>query len=519
MADFYQTSFTVKGSKEDPSLSGIELMEKVDDSIVDWIENRFGESLGDAHSKYLETEDGDAVQLDRGQNDLSGFLRIVLEHTGRDDDDVSRWRTDIRLATEGESVEFDVDVRKTDDEDRPLELGTEVNVSPPLVLKSLLEQFDCCFGEDLLMPEAERITLKEAARFAENVVFAMNRRIPLVILTENPYGGVFVGANYLQSYLLGIAKVVTYDGETAKIVNDSLGDQLQCSDGTIRVFIPGCSHDDPLWQNVFWTWKRMNFIEWDQFLFEVSRECFSHFLPQVGSRLYDEVSVRVHRSRQEQLLKRIRSMESSVEDVTTYEELLDEAAGTLNELGYYKREIAELRKQLAERDAVIEQLNVSLRHQSADPRDADESSVSPEFDTLYQAVEYCQRNMDGRLRFFSRAVELAKGADFQRPNEVYEIFESLVECGDARISGSLGMDIQGWLSQKGVDYSPHESDTTMGKYGKDRTFYDNESRRHVEMQEHIKLSGKRLRIHVYWSEDEHKWLIGYIGRHLRTASG
>ena len=212
-------------------------------------------------------------------------------------------------------------------------------------------------------------------------------------------------------------------------------------------------------------------------------------------------------------------MESSVEDVTTYEELLDEAAGTLNELGYYKREIAELRKQLAERDAVIEQLNVSLRHQSADPRDADESSVSPEFDTLYQAVEYCQRNMDGRLRFFSRAVELAKGADFQRPNEVYEIFESLVECGDARISGSLGMDIQGWLSQKGVDYSPHESDITMGKYGKERTFYDNESRRHVEMQEHIKLSGKRLRIHVYWSEDEHKWLIGYIGRHLRTASG
>ena len=75
-----------------------------------------------------------------------------------------------------------------------------------------------------------------------------------------------------------------------------------------------------------------------------------------------------------------------------------------------------------------------------------------------------------------------------------------------------------------MDYSPHESETTMGKFGDDRQFFDPEQRCRVEMQEHIKLGGgvgenNQLRIHIIWQEDESKWLIGYIGRHLRTAKG
>ena len=100
----------------------------------------------------------------------------------------------------------------------------------------------------------------------------------------------------------------------------------------------------------------------------------------------------------------------------------------------------------------------------------------------------------------------------------------LSECADERVSDTLAKDVKEWLRDRGFDYAPSESKTTMGKYGDKRTFFDDEKKRHVEMQAHIKLGGgpgqrNTLRVHISWDEEENKWLVGYIGLHLPTATG
>ena len=104
------------------------------------------------------------------------------------------------------------------------------------------------------------------------------------------------------------------------------------------------------------------------------------------------------------------------------------------------------------------------------------------------------------------------------------MFKALDACADGRIQHSLGKSVQEWLADKNIDYASGESDTTMGKYGDKRVFYDNVKKRRTKMPAHVKLGGglgesKQLRIHLTWDEDEQKWLIGYIGKHLPTASG
>ena len=119
------------------------------------------------------------------------------------------------------------------------------------------------------------------------------------------------------------------------------------------------------------------------------------------------------------------------------------------------------------------------------------------------------------LRFLSSAAEFAKQSPFLRPDEVHRVFEALDGCASERQSASLGRSVQEWLKEKGIDYTPHESPATMGKYGKKRQFFDKRQGCRVEMQEHIKVGdgadgNKKLRIHIHWQEDEKKWLTGYM---------
>ena len=172
-----------------------------------------------------------------------------------------------------------------------------------------------------------------------------------------------------------------------------------------------------------------------------------------------------------------------------------------------------------------EQLNIALSYQETDdPEPQEEVDESPpEFNSVFDVVRYAKENLTS-IRFFPNAEQLAKGSKFPRHNEVFEVFQALNECAAERIQGSLGKGVQEWLSEKSIDYSPHESQSTMGKHRDKRTFHDDVRKVPVEMQEHVKLGGglgehNQLRIHMKWEPEEGRWLIGYIGRHLPTATG
>ena len=526
MAEYFRSNFVIESARDNDGLQGLTLLDAVTDIVTVWAEDRKGES--------------GTIRTDTDRFGEEGFFAIALEHP---DAGLAhaRWRVDFRFATEGRSIEAAVDVRRTVERgDRNESIHSHQSAQRPKVLETMFKDYVCVLGADELSIEASHVSNGDAESFTEGMIFNPDRRLPLVVLSENVQGGLFINPSRLQSRLLGIAIVATYDNSTARTVTEHLGDhRLGCWDGSLRIYRPRCSPEDASWQNRFWAWQNMNYTlrmeGWDSLLGDISDECLSLALPQLGPRLYDEISTRVRRVRYERLLERLRNTEDTTRVESEYRELLDFADGITrenDELRSHNEElsgqISDLQSQLANKDSVIEELNVALRYQESDVEDIEADDVEiempPEFSTVYEAVEYADERMEG-LRFFQRAVEFAKASQFPRPNDVYEVLDTLNACAfELREDNSLGKSLQDWFEEKGVDFATHESDTTMGKFGKSRTFFDDSQRRQIVMQKHVKLGGglgeqNQLRIHLEWDESESKWLVGYIGRHLRTAKG
>ena len=532
MADYYRTHFTINGNKS----QGIELLNEVGGTVRDWVEEKYGEPLGDELTGRWERDDT-TLHIERGRlpQTQTGYWKLNLEHPDGDADGFM-WHVEIRLATAGSEVEIDTIVQRTGGGGETPE--KIVNAARPRVLAALGQRYVCKFGEERISLDAKQITKDGAHEFVYEDVFDPNRRMPLVVVSENRFGGIFISPNRLQSRLLGLAKVATYDSKTAGAVNRELGETLGCRDGALRVYRPGCSADDASWRNRYWTWSRMNSLlsssGWDETLGFVEDECVSYALPQVGSQMYHRVRDRVLHERYERVVEQLRRSQQNETENADNKAVLEDLVDTLAE---YETQRDEHDRQIAERDRQIDdlrienqelhdqidQLNLALSYQDSESIELEEDEQPPEFESVYDVVEYARDKFD-RLRFFSRAVQLARASVFPRPDEVYRAFQVLSECADERVSDTLAKDVKEWLRDRGLDYAPSESKTTMGKHGDERRFFDDEKKRRVEMQAHIKLGGgpgqrNTLRVHIYWDEEESKWLVGYIGRHLPTATG
>ena len=537
MADYYRTHFTIDGGDS----HGLELLNEVGGVVRDWAQEKYGESLGEELTGRWERNDT-ALHIERGRlpETETGYWRLNLEHPDVDADGFM-WQVEIRLATTGDELEIDTIVQRTGNGDETPEQS--VNAVRPRVLTTLAQRYDCKFGGERIALDARWVTQKDARDFVYEDVFDPNRRMPLVVVSENRLGGIFINPNRLQSRLLGLAKVATYDGKTSDAVNGELGEALGCWDGAIRVYRPGCSADDAAWRNRYWTWSRVNYLlsssSWDETIGLVEDECVSSALPQAGSQMYHRVRDNVLRERYERVVGQLRRSQQDEIENADNKAMLDELTNTLAEYEKQRAERArQFERQISERDRQIDglrienqelqdqidQLNRALSHldsESAKPEEDDEQP--PELESISDVVEYARDTFD-TLRFFSRAVEMARKSEFPRPDELHEAFRLLNECADERISNTLAKDVKEWLKERGLDYAAGESPTTMGKYGNKRNFFDDEKKRHVEMQAHLRLGGglghhNQLRVHVCWDEDENKWLIGYIGRHLPTATG
>ena len=531
MAEYYRTHFTVEGARADADPQGMELMSSVESVVREWALNRRNDVFEEKEDGGWECENRASLVVDKGDADSSGFCRLVLQHPDDRSDSIT-WRSDFRLATNGGDVEVEVEVRRIrESEEAP---DTHGDASRPNVLMRLCQDFLCSFDGKAMTTESETVSEEVSGQFPDQFVSGLltdpARRIPIVVVTRNIHGGIFMGADELQSRLVGLANVYTYDSRTAKSITQQIGDYLGCWDGTIRVFRPGFTLQDRSNQNLFWRWDRMNYIVrtqgWAELLTEISDECQRHSLPQAGQRLYDEVSWRVKEAQWGRLLEAINAKDP---DESARQELLDDAAIIIEGL---QGQNAELRQRLStlegENDQLRherEQLNIALSYQETDdpepPEEVDEPP--PEFNSVFDVVRHAKENLTG-IRFFSNAEQLAKGSQFGRCNDVFEVFQALDDCATERNRGPLLKDVHEWLSDRGIAYSPRESQSTMGKYGNKRQFHDEIAKVRVEMQEHVKLGGGRgeqnqLRIHMKWEPEEQKWLIGYIGRHLQTITG
>ncbi|MCL6647465.1 MAG: hypothetical protein K6U89_03930 [Chloroflexi bacterium] len=84
----------------------------------------------------------------------------------------------------------------------------------------------------------------------------------------------------------------------------------------------------------------------------------------------------------------------------------------------------------------------------------------PVFDSVETVLAVAAQQFNNQLEVFESVMESARQSHFVRPAEAYRHLKALAEDAYCRQNGTLGMSTSDWFKGRGIDYSPHESDTT-----------------------------------------------------------
>ncbi len=437
------------------------------------------------------------------------------------------WRVSVRLATDGNAVETDIELRATDSDDADQSLNPMAR--PPSVIRTLIERFDCKVGPHRLALNATRINAEDADSFVKNEIFNQGRLLPLLVVTDHQDGRSVknMDADEMQQELAGLARVFAYDHATAWNVLRDLPQSLWCYDGAVRLFAPGCSADDLAQQHPFWPpWHLERVIQNNRLWQMLRDECLLRITHQRSGRLFSRVENALNAEDMKNLQDSMSNLQNNPIIAGQVLNLLDKSAigeGYVR-LGLYKIAISVGRamKNRADKfELLLNQLGAAPSDSEADPEPAPEPTPPRlSFSTIHACAKHADATLP-YLRFLPNALDTAQSRYTQQydkhANRIYTTFEVLNECGRQRTQpGGLGKNVELWLKENRVEYSD-ESESTMREYHQERTFFDPDKDDYIPMPHHIKLLGNDIRIHLTWDGEENKWLIGYIGRHLRTS--
>ena len=539
MAEYYRTVFTI----EDGDQSGMGLLTCVEASVREWGGDLTGLPIGGS----LGTWEGNAQSLrvgaQHGKN--MGYFWMVCERTSPEHED-ERWRLGLRLATEGQDMEADIEVNGLESTS-----SLEYRAAPPAIVQTLLSKFNCSVDGRRLHTASQKVLIEDAPELIEEILNPQ-RNMPLIVVSENSTGLVSIDADHLQSRLLGIAVVYSYDHDVAWQFSKDLPRSLRCYDGTIRLFSPSCTVEDVPQQHPYWEPSDVERLSHERMISILGDECVNR-LPRRGRRrLFSQVrnalrseevrdleeyieSLETQRSDEEPLLARIMG-DDFTGDVLDAEEISVGRYNARGRVARVYRNMADLLKEENRQLKVeIENLERSQREsapiqpapqilESESPPEVLAALPEPEEanEGVLQVVERARAELTG-LRFFGSAMDSAReatrGGRYRTTDELFKVFKWMSTCAEKREAG-LGISLEDWFSLRGINYSKHESETTTAQHGNARRFKDDVSGRHVSMPAHFRLrdNGFHLRVHVSWKKKENTWLVGHVGEHLPTSS-
>lgn len=554
MAEYYRTIFTISGEEK----LGLQLLGEVETETRKWAEHEFGQPLNGPRGS-LEGGNG-RLRFGTRSLDDSGIFWLVWEHSAVDDVEFL-WRLGLRLATEGDDMEADIEVQGL--EGQAGVPPDELQARPPSLVSTLFHKFHCSLDGERLTNEARRVADTHSFR---DELLDPNRSIPLLVVSEEKpgdstsekanhlqrqlsveYGQLSVPgvwrekANHLQHQLLGLVKVVSYDHDTAWQISKDLPRPLRCYDGAMRLYSPGCSESDVSQQHPYWLPSDMDKLGPDLMMRMLRDQCVIRLPRQGRRRMFSRVRNIIRGEDTKNLESKIEELEqlgSGRDDELPSEALgLDELLELLELPDTYDEDsvprvrydyLMKNAKALNNRAKALEE---EIKQRSDSPTSEVSTPPPPEpSDTLepmprsvLEVVRRSDRDLGG-LRFFSAAFEsaehVAKSGQFKKTDRLYELFECMNECAEKRGGGSLGMGLTQWFRDHRVTYARRESEQTDNRYRKYRTFLDDTTGEYHYMEEHFKLveDDFELRVHVSWNKKTTKWLVGYVGPHLPTSS-
>ena len=508
MPGYYRAIFTI--SKPDAPSS--QVLADAWQSVQDWPDAEYGNPV----RQFVRSSVSDDMKL----------CNRVHRYT---DSSSCDWRLSVRLATDGSAVEADIELRAAAAADADPALAPPA--PPPSLVQTLLERFDCNVGPDRLAIAPTRIYADDADSFVTNELFNQDRQLPLLVLADFRDGSPVLDANQAQQELAGLAKVIAYDHNTAWNIMRDLQHELWRYDGAIRLFAPGCSADALEQQHPYWLLRHLDGVIRDNRLWQMLRdECLLRTPHQRQSRLLSRVENAINEEESivlAELTDRVLRLQHSQDDIDKLLKFLDKSyiGGDYVRSGLYRAAItgAKIMRNRAKRLANDLQVGKSGKDPSDSEVAPDPEPLPPQlnFSSIHACAEHAAQNLP-HLRFLSDALDTAQ-SDYTRQYDtraakIYETFEVLNECGRQRTQpDSLqGKGVEQWLKENGVEYSD-ESETTMHRYSKERTFFDSIKGEYIPMPHHIKMLHNAIRIHLRWDADEKKFLVGHIGEHLPTA--
>ena len=528
MSGYYRTIFAI-GKGDAPSS---QIIGDAWRCVRNWVAEEYGDPYRSSEQRGAwEGVNGELRLYDRALNDMR-LCNLVWTRADADASG-SRWRLSLRLATDGDGVEADIEVRGMEgDGGEPL---SELTARPPSVLGQLVERFECSIGDDLLQTAAKRIGVDESDAFVRDEILSESRRMPLLVVTDFRQGGNAVDANELQRELVGLARVFAYNHNTAWNIARDLSQSLWCYDGAVRLYAPGCSEDGISQQHPYWLPHDVNRLKWDNRLWQMLRdECVNRMPRQGQGRLYSRVREQIRtqelqdmeaRSEQDeesQVLDLILSTSDLLDGEDKIEKrIYDMLMKRVHGLRYRKERLIAEKQELEYEKKELERENAQLKREI---RKYESGGVAPQmarFSSVLEVVE-CAAGELTHLRFVPNAFETAESAytkDFDtRADAIFRALTVLNECAKQRVrpESLQGKNEQQWLAENGVTYSD-ESEGVERQFWRDRLFYDPDISDDRLMTHHIKMFGDDIRIHLCWSRDEGRFLVGYIGEHLRTV--
>ena len=279
MAEYYRTIFTIEGADE----KGLTLLDNVEENVRHWHENETGRPFGAWETESERFRFG----TDQIEDQDLGRFWSVWERSPHDDPE-TRWRLGLRLSTEGDDIEADIEVRGVEDAISP-----NMSAEPPGIVSDLLSKFRCSVDGRRLLVESRRVTSEEADSFIE-VLLSPQRSLPLIVVSEDSSGCSAIDPDKLQRRLLGLASVYSYDHNVAWYTSKDLPRSLRCYDGAIRLYSPRCTVEDVPQQHPYWEPSDVARLSQERMLSILHDECMNR-LPRQGRRVFARVRSAVNR--------------------------------------------------------------------------------------------------------------------------------------------------------------------------------------------------------------------------------
>lgn len=521
MLSYYRTLFDIS-SKED-GLIGLPLLSDVEEVTRIWSHDwGFSEHhdildtpQGSAGGSRGWTGNGSSLRLSGNTVEGQGHFWLRWHAGGGNDGSNFERYLGFRLATEGTSVQADVEVRVENRE------AGHFDREMRDVVATLLSRYRCSvLGADLSLTP-ERIEESEIESFWERLS-APDRCLPIVMVSEKRGSGEMpVEADELQQDLIGLANVVSCSDRVAWQLG-WYSWKLLCYDGQVRVYAPQLGVEDDETRHRIWSFDEVSELGYDAFLQLLREECSRRIYYPEG-----RDALRVFSRVRERVRQRIYS-ESDRDKQQEIDEWVAEVAAKDAEIRRWQdssQRFEEENRQLKSRVAHLEsgirtlqgRLSSDSSRLSAGYSVAEVWATEGERSSVRTVEDVMERVENWRyVRVFKVAAKDCGQLPADDARLFYEELRKLEDCGRERSAGNLGMSEEEWLRGKGIHFAAGEGQGTMNQYREERRFRDDNGAV-VEMQAHIRV--RELRIHLLWRDEESRWLVGYFGRHLRTATG